>query len=232
MDYIIEGFKEAFILIFSGDQEIYSIISLTFVITMASTLISTLIGIPMGVLIGLKSFKGKKYVMRLIHTQMSTPPVIAGLFVALIISRNGPLGSLQLIYTPRAMIIAQIILITPIVTGLVMMGVEKRGKQVMIDAKLLGANRRDQMFILIREERRTMLSAVVSGFGRAISEVGAVMIVGGNIRGHTRVMTTYIVMARSMGEYQKAIAMGIILLMISYVVNTVLYRGTISESRD
>lgn len=229
MDYLIEGIRESVRLIFSGDTEIYNIMTLTIIVTVMSTVISSLVGIPLGILVGLRRFRFRNGLIRLIHTLMSLPPVIAGLFVALILSRRGPLGQLQLMFTPEAMVIAQVVLVSPIIIGLVMNGVDRHGRQTLIDARLLGASRWQRFVLLLKEERRSMMTAIATGFGRAISEVGAVMIVGGNIKDSTRVMTTYIAMSRGMGEYEKSLAMGLILLVISFTVNAFLYRQTLGR---
>lgn len=223
MSYIVDGVKEAFILLFSMDQEIYSIILRTLIMSVASVIVSGIIGIPLGLYMGLKKFKGKKVVARLIFTFMGTPPVVAGLFVALFISRRGVLGNLGLMFTIRGMIIAQVVLITPIVIGIVFNHTKEGGLEVLRTCRTLGAGRWHTFLYLVNDMRRGIFIALVSGFARGISEVGAVMIVGGNILGHTRVMTTFIAMNNSMGNYSKSIAMGIVLFAISFVVNSILY---------
>ncbi|MDF2520350.1 MAG: carbohydrate transporter ATP-binding protein family [Clostridia bacterium] len=225
MEYIMEGFKEAFKLLLSFDSEVYGIFLLTLYVTLMSTVISTIIAVPLGIMIGLKKFKMKKALIRLLYTLMSMPPVIAGLIVYLILSRRGPLGELQLLFTPAAMIIAQVTLVTPIITGIVYNSTRDRGESIRQLAHTMGANKKQAFALLIFELRADLLGAIVSGFGRAISEVGAVMLVGGNIKGHTRVMTTSIAMLQSMGDYSQAIAIGIVLLLISFGVNSILYHS-------
>jgi tungstate transport system permease protein len=154
---------------------------------------------------------------------MSLPPVIAGLVIFLLIMRKGPLGSLGLSFTPAAMIIAQVLLVTPIITGLTYNIVKEKAPKIKALAKTLGANRGEAMKLLIFELRVGILAAIVSGLGRAISEVGAVMLVGGNIVGRTRVMTTYIAQLQRMGNYERAIAVAIVLLLISFTLNAILY---------
>ena len=161
---------------------------------------------------------------------MSLPPVVVGLTVSLILSRRGPLGSLGLMYTVIAMIIAQTCLVIPIITGNVFNYAKKHGLNIYEVAKTLGGNPWNSFVLLIKELKYVILIAIVSGLGRAISEVGAIMIVGGNIKNHTRVMTTYIAMSNSMGEYEKAIAMGIILLLISFGLNSVLYKYSAGDN--
>lgn len=223
MDVISAGIAQAFGLIISGDPEIYGIIGLSLFVSFNSVLISTCLGMPVGILLGTHSFRGKGVILRIIYTFMSLPPVIAGLTVFLILMRRGPLGYLQLNYTPTAMIIAQICLVTPIIIGLTYNLVREKAPVVNRLGITLGASRFEIMFLMIREMRIGLTAAVVSGFGRAISEVGAVMIVGGNIKGKTRVMTTYITELKSMGDYSRAIAIGIVLLIIAFAINAILY---------
>ena len=185
MDTIGQGIIEAIKLIFTADAEIFQIVGLSLYVSFTSVIISTAMGIPLGILIGTYDFKGKGIVVRLIYTLMSLPPVIAGLTVFLILMRRGPLGSLQLNYTVPAMIIAQICLVTPIITGLTYNIVKEKAPVVNALGMTLGVNRTGRMKLLIYEMRVGITTAVVSGFGRAISEVGAVMIVGGNIKGYS-----------------------------------------------
>jgi tungstate transport system permease protein len=206
-----------------GDAELFEIIGLSLYVSFSSVFISTCMGMPLGILLGTHNFRGKGVIIRITYTFMSLPPVIAGLTVFLILMRRGPLGSLQLNYTPTAMIIAQICLVTPIVMGLTYNLVKEQAPIVNGLAITLGANRYNAMKLLIFEMRIGLTAAVVSGFGRAISEVGAVMIVGGNIKGKTRVMTTYITELKTMGDYSRAIAVGIVLLIIAFVINAILY---------
>lgn len=231
MDAIGQGIIEAVKLIFSGDGEIYEIVGLSLYIAFFSVTISSALGIPLGILMGTHNFPGKGIAVRVIYTLMSLPPVIAGLTVFLILMRRGPLGSLQLNYTVTAMIIAQICLVTPIVIGLTYNIVKEKAPIVNRLGITLGAGKVSRMKLLIYEMRVGITTAVVSGFGRAISEVGAVMIVGGNIKGSTRVMTTYITELKGMGNYNRAIAVGIILLTISFAVNALLYYFQERESR-
>jgi len=224
MDVFVDGFRDAFKLLLGFDQEVYEIILLSIGLSIASTFFSALLGIPLGLILGIKNFKFKHIMTRILYTLMSLPPVVIGLAVVLFVSRSGPLGSLGLIFTPAAMVIAQTILITPIITGIVFNQAKDKGLAVMQIGLTLGSGKLDLLWLLIKELKITILIAIVTGFGRAVSEVGAVMIVGGNIKGHTRVMTTYIAMNNSMGNYATAIAMGIVLLAISFTVNSVLYR--------
>ena len=223
MDEIGKGLKEAFQLLFSGDTELFEIVGLSLFVSGLAVIIATCIGIPLGILLGTHDFKGKGLIVRITYTLMSLPPVIAGLVLFLIFMRRGPLGSLQLNYTPTAMVIAQICLVFPIVMGLTFNIVREKAPVVRRLAKTLGASKVQSMKLLIYEMREGLLTSVVSGFGRAISEVGAVMIVGGNIVGKTRAMTTYISELKTMGDYSRAIAVGIVLLALSFLVNAILY---------
>lgn len=224
MTSIIDGIRSAFDLLLSFDKEIYSIIGLSIYVSLTSTLISSIIAIPIGIVLGIKSFPTKKAIVRILYTMMSLPPVIVGLVVYLFISRNGPLGNLRIVYTPTAIIVAQVFLVVPIIAGTVYSGARERGEEIQSLAYTLGANKGQALILLIRELRVNIFSAIVTGYGRSISEVGAVMVVGGNIKGHTRVMTTTIAMLKNMGQYGMAIAIGIILLLISFVINSMLYR--------
>lgn len=157
------------------------------------------------------------------HTLMSIPPVLMGLLVYLLLSRKGPLGEFELLFTPTAMIIAQTSLIFPIVFGLSISIIVKSGKDIKNTCTTLGANRFQTFLIIIKENKIQLLSVVTAAFGRAISEVGAVMIVGGNIKGFTRVMTTYIALETGKGNFNEALAIGVILLVISFIINAILH---------
>lgn len=224
MDYIINGFIEAFELIISRDPEIYKIIGLSLYVSLTAVFISTLIGVPLGIVTGLSNFKGKKIYSRWLFTFMGIPPVVLGLVVAIVIARRGPLGQLGIMFTPTAMIIAQTLLVLPIITGNIFNNVKVEGPEISMSCKTLGASKFQMLFTLIKEMRTYILVAVVTGFGRAISEVGAIMLVGGNIKDKTRAMTTFIVLSNRMGDYTKSIAMGIVLITIAFIVNSVLYR--------
>jgi tungstate transport system permease protein len=186
-------------------------------------IIASLISIPLGALLGLKPEKKTRLISKVIFTFMGIPPVVAGLVIYLLLSRQGPLGVLGLLYTPTAMIIAQISLATPIIAGLTMVGVRSRGREVVETALSLGAGPGLVTWTVIRESRIAILGAVITGFGRIIAEVGAVMIVGGNIAGHTRVMTTAIVLEVRRGNFELAIGLGLILLLLSFIINSFLY---------
>ncbi len=223
MSQLGEGIIEAFRLIISLDEGLLRIVFLSLRISGLAIIISTFIGVPLGTLLGLKAEKKTRLVNKLIFTFMGTPPVVAGLLIYLLISRMGPFGVLGLIYTPTAMIIAQVTLATPIIAGLTMVGVRSKGTAVVETARSLGAGQGLVTWTIIKESRISILGAIITGFGRIIAEVGAVMIVGGNIEGQTRVMTTAIVLETRQGNFELAIGLGIILLLLSFIVNSFLY---------
>ncbi|WBW99744.1 ABC transporter permease [Oceanirhabdus sp. W0125-5] len=213
----------------SFDGETYKIIVLSIYVSFLSTIISSLIAVPIGLAFATKEFKLKKLSTRILYTLMGIPPVVVGLIVSLFLARKGPLGELQLMFTPTAMIIAQTILVTPIIAGIIFNNFKEKAVEIINVSKTLGANRFHVFILLIREMRVYVLIALVTGFGRAISEVGAVMIVGGNIKGHTRVMTSFIAMNNSMGNYSQSIAMGVVLLTLSFITNSILYMFGMEE---
>lgn len=223
MDYILQGFIEAFKLIISFDKEIFDIIGLSLLVSTSATIIASIIFIPIGVFLGIKKFRGKRALSRVIYTSMSIPSVIVGLVVAILLSRRGPLGFLDLIYTPKAMIIAQTLLVVPLILGLTYNLAKNRGSNIEKVAYTLGGSKLDTIILIMRELKVDILVNIATAFSRAISEVGAVMVVGGNIKGHTRVITTTISMMNSMGDYPKAIALGVILLIISFGIHSFIY---------
>lgn len=204
-------------------MENLSIIFLSLFISITSTFIASIIGFLLAIPIGLKNFSFKKYIIRISGTLMSIPPVLMGLVVYLILSRSGPLGNFRLLFTPTAMIIAQTLLVLPIIFGLTISTIGKLGKDVELNCIALGADRKDTLFTIIKECRYQLVTVVAVGFGRAISEVGAVMMVGGNIKGQTRVMTTYIAMETGKGNFTEAVIIGVVLLVVSFFVNYILH---------
>lgn len=231
MEYLWEGFTGAIRLLASLDSEMVEIVLLSLFVSGTAVLLAVVFGIPLGVLMGTHNFPGKGAILRITYTLMSMPPVICGLFVFLILMRRGPLGHYQLNYTPTAMVVVQILLVLPIVVGLTYNLVRDRAPIVYKLGLTLGGGRFSNLRLLIYEMRFGLVAALVSGFGRAISEVGAVMIVGGNITGKTRVMTTYIAELKTMGDYSRAIAIGLTLLTISFIVNAVFYNLQQLEDR-
>ncbi len=223
MTRLYQGLLEAIRLIISFDPDLLTIVLLSLQVSITAIIIATLIGVPLGALLGMKSEKKIRVLNKLIFTFMGMPPVVAGLIIFLILSRQGPLGVLGLLYTPTAMVIAQVFLASPIVIGLTMVGIRAKGGEVEETARSLGAGPALTAWTVVKESRYAILGAIVSGFSRLAAEVGAVMIVGGNIEGHTRVMTTAIVLETRKGNFELAIGLGLILLMISFVVNSILY---------
>lgn len=223
MDSIIEGFKKAFILIFNLNTELLGIIFLSLKVSGSALLVSAVIGIPLSAILGLKKFPAKGFVISLMNTFMGLPPVVVGLFVYILLSRSGPLGFMGLLYTPSAMVIAQTILALPIVVSLchsAIVGVDPIIKQASMT---LGATPFQTTITIIKEARYGIMSGVIAAFGRVMAEVGAILIVGGNIAGYTRVVTTTIALETDKGNFELALALGIILLTISLLINAVLH---------
>lgn len=222
MELIFEGIKRAFILLFTFDPEVMGITFLSLKISGAATFISLLIGISVGTAVALSTFPGKKIVVSLINTGMGLPPVVVGLFVSISLWRNGPLGFLGILYTPLAMIIAQTIIATPIVMGITVAAMQQLPKKLRLQILALGASRVQMVWMLIKEARLPLLAAVMAGFGGVISEIGASIMVGGNIKGYSRVLTTATVMETGRGNFEVAIALSIILLLLVYTINLIL----------
>ncbi len=222
MDLILEGIKKAFYLLITFDPEVMNVTLLTLQVSGTATFLSLLIGITTGTIVALAEFPGKKFIVSLINTGMGLPPVVVGLFVTIFLWRNGPLGFLQILYTPAAMILAQGIIATPIVMGITLAAIQALPKGLRLQILALGATRMQMIWILVREARLPLLAGVMAGFGGVISEVGASIMVGGNIKGYTRVLTTATVMETSRGNFDIAIALGILLLLLAYLINYVL----------
>ncbi|MGD0794527.1 MAG: ABC transporter permease [Dehalococcoidales bacterium] len=222
MDMIFEGIKQAFWLLVHGDPQIIKIASLSLLVSGAATLLSLLVGIPAGSALGLVRFPGRKFLVSLVNTGMGLPPVVVGLVVSIFLWRNGPLGILHLLYTPSAMVIAQFIISFPIVAGFTMAATQQLDPKLSLQILSLGASRVQLVWLLLKEARLPLLAAIMAGFGAVISEVGASMMVGGNIFGQTRVLTTAIVGENSKGDFSYAIALSVILLALVFLVNFVL----------
>lgn len=203
--------------------EVAQVVFLSLFVSITATLIASLAGMVLAIPIALKDFRLKKYIVRLSETFMSIPPVLMGLVVYLLLSRRGPLGALGLLFTPTAMIIAQSLLVFPIIFGLTVSAIGSRGRKIRKNCIALGAGNRDTLILIVKECKAQLLSVAAAGFGRAISEVGAVMMVGGNIRGDTRVMTTYIALETGQGKFKEAITIGVILLVVAFMVNFMLH---------
>jgi tungstate transport system permease protein len=222
MDLILEGIYKAFYLLFTLDPEVMGVTFLSLQISGTATLISLLVGIGVGTAVALTEFPGRKFVVSLINTGMGLPPVVVGLFVTIFLWRNGPLGFLEILYTPAAMILAQAVIATPIVMGITLAAIQALPKNLRLQILALGATRVQMVWILVKEAKLPLLAGVMAGFGGVISEVGASIMVGGNIKGYSRVLTTATVMETSRGNFDIAIALGIILLLLAYLINLVL----------
>lgn len=200
-------------------KEILEITWLSLVVSGSAAALALVIGLPAAVLLYLKQFPGKKLTIALVNTGMGLPPVVVGLFVAILFWRTGPLGFLQMMYTPVAMVVAQFIIALPLVVGLSLAAFEQVDPEVLLQARALGANQLQVVMVLLKESRMGQLAAIIAAFGGVISEVGAVMMVGGNIKGYTRVLTTAIVQETRMGNFRSAIYLALILLALSFAVN-------------
>jgi tungstate transport system permease protein len=230
MDLIFQGIVQAFQLLLQGDREVINISLLSLGVSLCATAISLFIGITLGVAVALTQFTGRRFFISLINAGMGAPPVVVGLLVSVFLWRSGPLGLFHLMYTPWAMIIAQCIISLPIITGFTLASIQNIDPKLRLQILALGASRWQLLWLLVRDTRLPLLAAVMAGFGSIISEVGASMMVGGNITDQTRVLTTAIVMENSKGDFGMAIALGIILMALVYLVNLVL-TGVQQQSR-
>jgi tungstate transport system permease protein len=219
---IWDGVVQAFQLVFGGDPEVWAVTWLSLGISGCATFISLLIGMPVGIALALARFPGRPVAVALVNTGMGLPPVAVGLFVSIFLWRSGPLGFLDLIYTPTAMIIAQVIIAFPIVAGLTMASFQSVDPKLGLQLLGIGASRIQLLWLLCKEARLPLLAAVMAGFGGVISEVGASMMVGGNIRWQTRVLTTATVLEAGKGNFDIAIALSLILLVLSFALNFIL----------
>ena len=207
---------------FFNNPDIWEITLLSLKVSGLATAISLLIGLPIGTGLALGHFPGRNFLLSLVNTGMALPPVVVGLVVAMSLWRSGPLGDLGLIYTPSAMVVAEVIIATPVILGLTVAALGQLDPRLRLQLMGLGASRWQTVWWLWREARLPLLAALMAGFGSVISEVGAAMMVGGNILHQTRVLTTAIVLEVSRGEFIKAVALGIVLLALAFVVNGVL----------
>jgi tungstate transport system permease protein len=223
MELILEGIKQAFLLLIHGDPNVIQVTILSLIVSGIATVISLLIGIPFGSMLGLTKFPGRRVLISLINTGMGSPPVVVGLIVFIFLWRNGgPLGFLHILYTPVAMGIAQIIISLPIVTGFTMATIQQLDPKLRLQILALGASRTQMVWLLLKEARLPLLAAVMAGFGAVISEVGASQMVGGNIVGRTEILTTGIVGTVSTGDFAFGIALSVILMVLIYIVNVIL----------
>jgi tungstate transport system permease protein len=219
LDLVLDGIIKAFRLISGLDPEVVAITLLTLKISGTATAVSTGIGILSGTVIALVRFPGRRFVVAMVNTGMGLPPVVVGLFITILIWRSGPLGSLGLLYTPAAMVIAQTIIATPIITGITLSAMQHLPEKLRLQILALGATRIQMLLLLMREARLPVLTGIMAGFGGVVSEIGASIMVGGNVRGYTRVLTTATVMETGKGNFALAISLGVILLVLAFAVN-------------
>ena len=222
MNYFFDAITAAFVLIVQFDPALYQIIWTSLSISLSAVLVAALIGVPLGVLVALGDFTGKQLLRQMLNALMAMPTVMIGLILYGLLSRQGPLGALGLLYTPAAVIVGESLLITPIILNLSITAVETADRRLLSTLQSLGADRWQQLLLVLSETRFAVLAAIVMGFGRAIGEVGAAMMLGGNIAGLTRTMTTAIALETSRGDFELGLALGIGLLLIAFIVNSAL----------
>ena len=222
MSDFLQGIFQAIQLLLGGNPEVLDITLFSLRVSGLATGISLLVGLPFGTWLALGSFRGRSFLLSLVNTGMALPPVVVGLMVSILLWRSGPLGDLHWIYTPTAIVIAQIVIAAPVVTGLTVASLQQMNSRLQIQLFGLGASRLQMILALWREARLPLLAALMAGFGSVISEVGASMMVGGNIRYQTRVLTTAIVLETGKGEFEQAIALSVILLLLAFAVNMAL----------
>ncbi|MBY9007296.1 MAG: ABC transporter permease [Candidatus Lokiarchaeota archaeon] len=218
----LDGIVRAFVLLFTFDAELWNIILVSVRVSTTAIFIAILIGLPLGSYLGLKNFKGKKFLTNLLNTFMGFPPVVMGLIIFMLLSRSGPLGSLGLLYSTTAMILAQLLLAIPIIIGTTKAAIESGDPNIKETIISMGSTETQLCWELIKDSKRSIIAGILVAFGQAISEVGAVIIVGGNIRWNTRTFTTAIVLNTRMGEFGMAIALGVILIGITFILNYIL----------
>jgi tungstate transport system permease protein len=219
MGLLWDGITRAAGLVLAGDPEVLAITRLSLLVSGAATSLSLVAGIPLGTVLALTRFPGRALVVALVNTGMGLPPVVVGLFVTILLWRQGLFGAWALLYTPTAMILAQFVIACPVVTGLTLAAVQQVPPRFRLQMQALGASRPQLLWVLLRQARLPLLAACMAGFGAVISEVGASLMVGGNIRGQTRVLTTATVLETAKGNFDVAIALSVILLALTFLVN-------------
>ena len=219
MEFLLDSLKSAFLLAISADPEVVAIVAVSLKVSGASTILAACMGIPLGFFISFESFRGKRMVITCLNTLLALPTVVIGLLVYAFIARKGLFGSLNLLYTQKAIIIGQTILILPLVTTYIITAINRIDERYRKTAMTLGANRRQTVMVIIREARFGIVAAVIAAYGRVISEVGISMMLGGNARGFTRTITTAMALEYDKGQFSLAIALGIILISISFGMN-------------
>lgn len=222
MELFIDGFKKAIEIIGTGGNDILAITLLTLKVSFLSILVSTLLGLPIGMFLGLTRFKGRRLLLVFINIGMGLPPVVAGLWITMLLWRSGPFGNFALLYTPTAIIMAQVLVSLPIITGLTSSAFQQINAKMLLQIKALGATKWQTVVILLKESKIAIFAAIMAGFGRVIAEVGAAMMVGGNIQGDTRILTTSIVLEVSKGNFDVALALSFILISLAFMITAVL----------
>ena len=219
MDALVGGVKEALRLLVAGDAEVWAILRLSLIVSASGTAIALLLGVPAGASLALARFRGRQLIVSAVNTGMGLPPVVVGLFVTILLWRSGPFGAWEVLYTPAAIVIAQAVIAAPIVTGITLAAVQSVPAAFRLQLLGLGASRMQMTWMVLREARLPMLAAIMAGFGGVISEIGASMMVGGNIKGSTRTLTTAMVLETGKGNFDVAIALAILLLVLMFLVN-------------
>jgi tungstate transport system permease protein len=222
VDVLWNALVEAFRLLLTGDAQTWEIVARSLRISLTATVIAFALGLPVGTLLAFGRFPGRRAVLAVVNTGMGVPPIVAGLVITVLLWRSGPLGGLGLLYTPTAMVIAQTVIALPLVAGLSAASLQHVDPEFRVQMQALGASRARSLWVVAQEARLPLLAAAMAGFGAVISEVGAALMVGGNIAGQTRVLTTAAVLEASKGAFALALALGIILLVIAFAVNLVL----------
>jgi tungstate transport system permease protein len=219
VDLIVDGIGQAVRLLLRGDADVFAILWLSLQVSGAATLISLALGVPGGAALALLRFPGRTAVVSLVNAGMGLPPVVVGLFVSLLLWRSGPMGAWEMLYTPAAIVLAQAVIATPIVTGITLAAVQNVPEKFRLQLIALGASRTQMVAVVLREARLPMLVAVMAAFGGVISEIGASMMVGGNIKGQTRTLTTAMALETGKGNFEVAIALSVLLLILVFAVN-------------
>ena len=219
MDLLVAGVREALRLLVTGDREVFAVLWLSLQVSGLATLLSLALGIPAGAALALLRFPGRTLVVSAVNAGMGLPPVVVGLFVTLLLWRSGPLGVWEILYTPAAIVLAQAVIAAPIVMGITLAAVQNVPEKFRLQLLGLGASRTQMVGVVLREARLPMLAAVMAGFGGIISEIGASMMVGGNIKGQTRTLTTAMVLETGKGNFEVAIALSLLLLALVFGVN-------------
>jgi len=229
VDLLLEGVRRAVGLVLAGESEVWTILWLSLEVSGTATLVALALGIPAGAALALTRFPGRGLVVTAVNSGMGLPPVVVGLFVTILLWRSGPLGGLEILYTPEAIVLAQAVIAAPLVTGITLAAVQQVPREFRLQLLALGASRAQMVWVVLREARLPMLAAVMAGFGGVISEIGASLMVGGNIKGQTRTLTTAMVLETGKGNFEVAIALSILLLALVFGVNWAL--TTIQQRR-